>query len=85
MASLLAFLGVSAILIVTPGQNTALTILLALGIVFCVMTLAWLCTHAYAVARAGDFLRRSRVRRALDAVTGAVLVAFGLRLAAERS
>ena len=58
--------------------------LLALGLVFCSLTLVWLTAYAFAVARAGDFLRRSRVRRALDAVTGAVLVALGLRLAAER-
>jgi len=58
--------------------------LLALGLVFCSLTLVWLTAYAFAVAKAGDFLRRSRVRRALDAVTGAVLVALGLRLAAER-
>jgi threonine/homoserine/homoserine lactone efflux protein len=59
--------------------------LLALGLVIAVMTAAWLTAYAVAVARAGDVLRRSRVRRALDAVTGTVLVAFGLRLASERS
>jgi threonine/homoserine/homoserine lactone efflux protein len=58
--------------------------LLALGLVFCSLTLVWLTAYAFAVAKAGDFLRRSRVRRALDALTGAVLVALGLRLAAER-
>jgi threonine/homoserine/homoserine lactone efflux protein len=55
---------------------------LALGLVFCGLTLAWLSAYAVAVAKAGDVLRRSRVRRTLDGVTGAVLVAFGIRLAA---
>jgi threonine/homoserine/homoserine lactone efflux protein len=55
--------------------------LLALGIVFCVMTLVWLIAYAFAVARAGDVLRRSAVRRAIEAVTGVVLVAFGIRVA----
>jgi threonine/homoserine/homoserine lactone efflux protein len=59
--------------------------LLFLGLIFCAMTLAWLSAYAFAVAKAGDFLRRSRVRRALDGVTGAVLIALGLRIAAERS
>ena len=45
---------------------------------FCPMTLAWL-----VVARAGDVLRRARVRRRLEAVTGTVLIAFGARLATE--
>ena len=57
--------------------------LFALGLVFCSITLVWLTAYAFAVAKAGDFLRRSRVRRALDATTGAVLVGLGLRLAAE--
>ena len=58
--------------------------LLLLGLVFSSLTLVWLTAYAFAVAKAGDFLRRSRVRRALDGFTGAVLVALGLRLAAEQ-
>jgi threonine/homoserine/homoserine lactone efflux protein len=58
--------------------------LLALGFAFSAMTLVWLSGYAVAVAKAGALLRRSRVRRALDAVTGCALAAFGLRLAAER-
>jgi threonine/homoserine/homoserine lactone efflux protein len=58
--------------------------LIALGLVFCSLTAIWLCGYALAVARAGDLLRRGRLRRALDATTGCVLVALGLRLAAER-
>lgn len=56
--------------------------LFALGILFCLMTLTWLTGYAFAVARAGDVLRRSAVRRGIEAVTGAVLVAFGIRVAA---
>jgi threonine/homoserine/homoserine lactone efflux protein len=58
--------------------------LLALGLVFCSMTFVWLSAYAAVVSRAGDVLRRSAVRRALDAVVGAVLVGLGLRLATER-
>lgn len=36
---------------------------------------------AAGVARAGDWLRRPRIRRRLEAVTGAVLVGLGLRVA----
>jgi len=57
--------------------------LLVLGLIFCSLTLFWLTAYAFVVAKAGDLLRRSRVRRGLDALTGAVLVALGLRLAAE--
>ena len=58
--------------------------LLALGFLFCLLTLVWLTAYAVAVARAGDFISRSPVKRAIEAVTGAVLVALGLRLATER-
>ena len=58
--------------------------LLTLGLVFCSLTLVWLCGYAIVVGKAGDVLRTPRVRRVIDAVTGAVLVALGLRVALER-
>ena len=67
-----------------PGGEASFAGLLALGLLFCTLTLVWLSAYAFAAARAGDVLRRSGVRRAIDAVTGAVLVAFGLRLATEK-
>ena len=57
--------------------------LLALGLVFAAMTLLWLSAYALVVARAGDLLRRARIRRAVDAVVGIVLVACGVRLGSE--
>jgi len=66
------------------ATRPSFVVLLSLGLVFCLMTLAWLTAYAFVIAKAGDFLRRSRVRHALDALTGGVLVALGLRLAAER-
>jgi threonine/homoserine/homoserine lactone efflux protein len=59
-------------------------ILLALGLVFCVMTLVWLVGYSVVVAKAGDVLRRPRVRRTAEALTGVVLIGFGVRLATER-
>jgi threonine/homoserine/homoserine lactone efflux protein len=67
-----------------PARHSPFLALLALGLVFCVLTLAWLAVYSALVARAGDLLRRSSVRRALDGVTGAVLVGLGARLALER-
>ena len=57
---------------------------LVLGLVFCTMTAAWLTAYAFAVAQARGVFERPRLRRVIDGITGAVLVAFGLRLAAER-
>lgn len=64
-----------------PGDEASFWALLLLGLLFCTMTLVWLTGYAFAVAKAGDFLRRPRIRRAIEGVTGAVLVALGLRLA----
>jgi len=58
--------------------------MLSLGLLFAALTLSWLSLYALAVARASGLLRKTRVRRALDAVTGLALVALGLRVAAER-
>jgi threonine/homoserine/homoserine lactone efflux protein len=66
-----------------PGAPTFAS-LFALGIVFCAMTFAWLSLYAAVVERAGAVLRRPHVRRWLDAVTGTVLVALGLRVATTR-
>ncbi len=67
-----------------PQFGTSFVSLLALGLLFCSLTLAWLSAYSFAVARAGDLLRRPRIRRSLDALTGTCLVAFGIRLAADR-
>lgn len=67
----------------TPGEGM-LTGLFALGLVFSLMTFLWLVFYAVAVAKAGDLLRRGRVRQAIEAATGTVLIALGLRLATEQ-
>ena len=67
-----------------PTGGASFALLLALGLAFCAMTLVWLTCYAAAVARAGDFLRRSAIRRALDGLVGAVLVGLGIRLATSQ-
>jgi threonine/homoserine/homoserine lactone efflux protein len=67
-----------------PEGAPSFPALLVLGLVFCFLTLVWLTSHAVSVAQAGDFLRLPSIRRTVEAITGAVLVALGLRLATER-
>jgi threonine/homoserine/homoserine lactone efflux protein len=57
--------------------------LTVLGLVFCAMTFIWLTACALLVAKAGEVLR-PRLKRAIEGLTGAVLIALGLRLAVER-
>ena len=48
------------------------------------MGVIWLTSYALLVAKVGGLLKRSVVRRVLNAVTGTVLTALGVRLAFER-
>ena len=65
-----------------PTGSASFAVLLALGLLFCAMTFVWLTFYAIAVARL-ERLMTGAVRRALDAITGVVLVALGLRLATD--
>jgi threonine/homoserine/homoserine lactone efflux protein len=65
------------------GPHPSFVLLLALGLNFSVLTLAWLTGYAFAVERMGRWLRRSAVRRAMDAALGTVLVGLGLRVGTE--
>jgi threonine/homoserine/homoserine lactone efflux protein len=61
--------------------DASVATLLSLGVVFCLMTLVWLVGYGAFVAKAGDVLRRPRIRRWTEGLSGAVLIAFGVRLA----
>jgi threonine/homoserine/homoserine lactone efflux protein len=64
----------------TPTGTTTFTWLLAFGLLFSALTLGWLTLYAVAVARLRPLLA-GPTRRVLDALTGVVLVIFGVRLA----
>jgi threonine/homoserine/homoserine lactone efflux protein len=66
-----------------PGDPALLLSILLAGI-HIAFGLVWLTAYAWLLDRAVTTFKSSRVRRALDALTGTVLVALGLRLAAER-
>jgi threonine/homoserine/homoserine lactone efflux protein len=59
-------------------------LMLGFGLLFCLLTWLWLVLYAAAIQRVGDTLRRSGVRRTIEAVTGTVLVGLGVRLATEQ-
>ena len=67
-----------------PGQPVFATSLL-LACIHAAMGLVWLTIYGYSATRLANVLARGRGRQALEAATGTVLVAFGLRLAADRA
>jgi threonine/homoserine/homoserine lactone efflux protein len=66
-----------------PADRASVVGLLSLGLVFAALTFLWLGFSTMIVGRAGDLLRRAKIRRTLEGLTGGVLIALGLRLAAE--
>jgi len=55
-----------------------------LGSIHIGMGFVWLTAYAAALGRLSEVFTRSAFRRRLEALTGAVLVALGLRLALEK-
>lgn len=55
-----------------------------LGVVFSGLTFIWLAFYTLALARLGHFLNRPRIRRPFEAIMGSLLIALGIRLAAEQ-
>jgi RhtB (resistance to homoserine/threonine) family protein len=65
------------------GNGPAFASLFLLGGIFAVLTLLWLAAYGMVVGHASAFMRRPRVRKALDRFTGIVLIGFGVKLAFE--
>jgi threonine/homoserine/homoserine lactone efflux protein len=65
-----------------PGQ-WMVSALVLLGLVFSTLTFVWLAVYAIAISTAGRWLHHSRVQRAIEAVTGTVLIGLGAKVAAD--
>lgn len=68
---------------VAPGGASVAGSML-LGIVFAVVTFSWLVLHAVVLAKLRDRLRLPAVRRAIEALTGTLLIGLGVRIAADQ-
>ncbi|MBK3625985.1 LysE family translocator [Streptomyces sp. MBT49] len=65
---------------VPPHAGMALLVL-----VHAALTLVWLGGYVFVLARARSFVERPSVRRAMDRVTGVVLIGFGVKVATSGS
>lgn len=65
------------------GASTSAAGLLLVGLSHALLSVGYLLIVVAALHRVRRMLLRRRIRRALDAVTGTVLLAFGAKLAAE--
>ena len=66
-----------------PQERGILSTLVLLGNAFSVLTFLWLTLYTVVIARAGDFVRGSRVRRLIEGTAGIVLISLGVRVATE--
>ena len=67
---------------IRPG-DPVLLLSIAMAVVHIALGIVWLSAYAWLLDRAVDAFRGSGLRRALDAVTGTVLVGLGIRVAAD--
>src|SRR5262249_27411971 len=67
----------------TAAGQGMVSALAMLGVVFSILTFVWLAACATTLSRAGRSLDVSGMRRAAEAVSGAVLIGLGIRVAAE--
>ena len=69
---------------VAPG-DPVLALSMAMAAIHAALSLAWLNAYAWLLGRARGVLGRPRTRAAIEAVTGAVLIGLGIRVAVERA
>jgi threonine/homoserine/homoserine lactone efflux protein len=67
-----------------PAGAESFFALFFLGVVFAAITFVWLTLYAAVIAKAGDLLRRPAIRRTIEGATGTLLIALGIRIAAEQ-
>jgi threonine/homoserine/homoserine lactone efflux protein len=69
---------------IAPGQPVFATSV-ALACIHAVMGLVWLTFYGYGASRLAAVMGRGRIRQGIEAATGTVLVAFGLKLAVDNA
>ena len=67
----------------TASGQGMVSALVLLGVVFSTLTFAWLAVYATVIPTAGRWLRASRAQRAIEAVSGTVMIGLGVRVAAD--
>ena len=68
---------------IVPGTSSAALDSLELASVFVVMGLVWLTAFSIFVGSAGNLIRFPKVKKALDTLTGIVLIGLGVKVLAE--
>lgn len=66
-----------------PGGNTFLQFLI-MGLIYAALTLIWFFMYVYLIHSVNIWMKKPSVQRAIQGISGVVLLGFGIKLALER-
>jgi RhtB (resistance to homoserine/threonine) family protein len=69
---------------VDSGSNTFLPFLI-MGITYTVLTAVWFLLYVYLINQISAFMKKPKTQNIIEAITGTILIGFGLKLALEKT
>lgn len=66
------------------GNHHAFSEFLVLGLTYTVLTLIWFCFYIYLIHYVSEFMKKPTTIKAVEGMTGAILILFGIKLAFEK-
>lgn len=67
------------------GTNQTIFPFLLMGLLYTGLTLLWFVLYICLLEKISSFMRKPRTKLAIEGMTGAILIAFGIRLALEKN
>ena len=65
--------------------NDAFIDFLLLGLTYTILTLIWFCLYIYLINYISEFMKQPATAKAVEGITGGILILFGIRLAFEKA
>ena len=69
---------------VSPGTETFFPFII-MGVTYSILTAIWFVCYVYLINQISTFMKKASTQKVIEGVTGAVLIAFGIKLAFEKA
>ncbi|MEW4211661.1 LysE family translocator [Priestia megaterium] len=69
---------------VNPGSHTFMPFLI-LGMTYIVLTIVWYLFYIYLLNQISAFMKKPKTQKAIEGITGTILIGFGIKLALEKA
>ncbi|MFP8641933.1 LysE family translocator [Priestia aryabhattai] len=69
---------------VNPGSHTFMPFLI-LGITYIVLTVMWYLFYIYLLNQISAFMKKPKIQKVIEGITGTILIGFGIKLALEKA